>query len=189
MTSTATVHELAPAAALTPPPPTVNVPEPAVAVKVGMPAHPFTTLGVAAITTPPGSVSLNVRPVRAGAPAGLVTVKVSVETWPTPAVAGAKALVRVASGCTVRPLEVTAFVMRAVAEMLAVVLLYGPPGTLEVTSTATVQEACAADIDAPVTVIVPPPAAAATTPSPTGSSWRCWAWRPRARCRAAYRRS
>src|SRR5450631_394763 len=57
-TSTVTVHELGPAAAFTPPPPTVNVPAPATAVTVGAPAQLFTTFGVAAITTPTGSASL-----------------------------------------------------------------------------------------------------------------------------------
>src|SRR5471030_882620 len=45
--------------------------------------------------------------------------------------------------------------------MFATVLLYGPPITLEVTSTRTWHEATAAFIAAPVTVIVPLPATAA----------------------------
>jgi hypothetical protein len=52
--------------------------------------------------------------------------------------------------------------------MLAAVLLYGPPATLEVTSTVMVHAAWAALIDAPVTVMVPEPAAVATTPVPDG---------------------
>src|SRR5258708_4965747 len=52
--------------------------------------------------------------------------------------------------------------------MLALVLLYGPPGVFEVTSTVMTHEACAAPIVAPVTVMVPLPAAAVTTPVPDG---------------------
>src|SRR5207244_6841040 len=48
------------------------------------------------------------------------------------------------------------------------VLLYAPPTTLEVTLTVMTQEACAAPIEAPVTVTVPEPAAAVTTPVPDG---------------------
>ena len=42
------------------------------------------------------------------------------------------------------------------------------PARFEVTSTVTVQEACAALIVAPVTVMTPPPAAAVTAPVPDG---------------------
>ncbi len=168
VTSTFTVQVDGPAAALTPPPPTGNVPEPAVAVKAGMPAHPFTTLGGEAITRPAGSASLKVRPVRAGAPAGLAIVKVSVAAWTTPSVAGAKAFESSGTCCTMRLLAVTAWVTRAVAVTLAAALVYGPPTTLEVTSTVTTHEACARLIEAPVTVMVDPPAAAATTPAPEG---------------------
>src|SRR5438094_749199 len=52
----------------------VKVPVPAVAVTVGAPPQPFTTFGVAAITRLAGSVSVKVRPVRAGDPAGHVVV-------------------------------------------------------------------------------------------------------------------
>ena len=52
--------------------------------------------------------------------------------------------------------------------MLAEVLLYGPPGTLEVTSTVIVQDACARLMVAPVTVMVPLAATAVTTPVPLG---------------------
>src|SRR5476649_1202403 len=107
----------------TPAPPTLNAPAPAAPVTVGAPAQAFTTFGVAAITTPAGRLSLNVRPARTGAPAGFAIVKVSVEAWPTPIVTGANALVRVARGCTVRPELVTVLVMRAVAPMFAAVLL------------------------------------------------------------------
>src|SRR5438552_3276099 len=144
----------------------VKVPVPAVAVTVGAPPQLLTTFGVAAISTLAGSASLKVSPVLAGAPAGLVTVKVSVLACPTPTVEGAKALVSAGTACTVSPLEVTLFVTRAVAPILAAVLLYGPPTTLEVTSTVIVQEACAAFSVAPVTVMVP--AAAVTTPVPDG---------------------
>ncbi len=167
-TSTDTVQELAPAVAFTPAPPMANVPVPEVAVTVGAPPQPFRTFGVAAITRPAGSASLKVSPVRAGAPAGLVIVKVSVEDWPTPTVDGAKALVSAGTLCTVRLLAVTALVTRAVPVMFAAAFVYGPPTTLEVTSTVTTHEACAAFIEAPVTVMVPPPAVAATAPVPDG---------------------
>src|SRR5258708_21497272 len=145
----------------------VKVPVPAAAVMVGAPAQVFTTFGVAAITRLAGNASLNVTPLRAGDPAALVMVKVSVFTCPMRMVAGAKALVSVGVW-TVIPELVTLLVIRAVAPMLALVLLYGPPRTFEVTSTVITHEACAALIVAPVTVIVPPPAAAVTTPVPEG---------------------
>ncbi len=135
VTLTLTVHELAPAVAFTPVPPMENVPVPAVAVSVGAPPQPFTTLGTAAITTPAGSVSLKVRLLRAGDPAGFEIVKVSVLDWPTPMVDGAKAFVSAGSDCTTRPEAVAALVTRAVPLMLAAALVYGPPTTLEVTST------------------------------------------------------
>src|SRR5471032_3323969 len=174
VTSTVTEKIEAPTAAFTPVPPMVKVPVPAVAVTVGAPPQLFTTFGTAAITTPAGSASLKVSALRAGDPAGLVTVKVRVEVCPTPIVAGTNALVSDGWLCTVRPLEVTEFVMRAVALMFALVLLYGPPGTLEVTSTRTAHEATALFIAAPVTVMVPLPATAAakaglfTKAPPTG---------------------
>src|SRR6202008_4237892 len=86
----------------TPVPPMVTVPFPAAAVMVGAPPQLFTTFGTAAITTPAGRLSLKVSEVRAGDPAGLVTVKVSVEVWPTPIVAAANALVNAGTVCTVR---------------------------------------------------------------------------------------
>ncbi len=159
-TSTETAHVEAPAAVFTPLPPMVKVPVPAVAVMVGAPPHPFTTFGVAAINTFAGSASLKVRPTRAGEPAGLLTVKVSVETWPTPAVDGANALVSVGWFCTVSDVPVTPLVTWAVAVMLAAVLLYGPPATLEVTSTRTAQDVTPLEKLAPVTVMVEPPAVA-----------------------------
>ncbi len=148
-----------------------NVPVPAVAVTVGAPPQAFTTLGVAAIRRfagAVGSTSLKVRPVRAGEPAGLLIVKVSVDVRPTPIVAGLNALVSDGTGCTVRPEVVTALVTCAVAVMLAAALLYGPPATLDVTFTAIVHKAWAAESDAPVTVMVPLPPAAVTTPTPDG---------------------
>src|SRR5258708_37149062 len=160
VTSTVTVQVLAPIAALTPVPRMVKVPVPAVAVTVGAPPQPFTIFGVAAITRLAGKVSLKVRLVRAGEPAGLVMVKVRVAACPTPTVAGAKAFVSAGRLCTVRPELVTLLVIRAVAPMLALVLLDGPPTTLEVTSTVTTHEACAALIEAPVTVMLPLPPAA-----------------------------
>src|SRR5471032_91625 len=168
VTFTLTVHELAPAAAFTPLPPMVNVAAPAAAVTVGAPPQPFTTPGTAAITTPAGRLSLNVSPERAGDPAGLEIVKVSVLARPTPTVAGANALVSAGRLCTLRPDGVTAFVTRAVALILTAAFVYGPPTTPEVTSTVITQEACAALIDAPVMVMVPQPAAAATAPAPDG---------------------
>src|SRR5450432_605636 len=134
---------------------------------VGVPPQLFTTPGVAAITRFVGSVSVKVSPACAGEPAELVIVKVSVELCPTPTLAGTNALV--SDGLeTVSPLEVTLLVTRAVALMLAAVLLYGPPTTLEVTSTVTTQEACAALMAAPVTAIVPLAATAVTAPVPDG---------------------
>src|SRR5450631_4396915 len=70
LTSTDTVQVEAPAAALTPPPPIAKVPVPAVAVTAGAPPQVFVTFGAAATTRPAGRVSVNVRPARAGAPAG-----------------------------------------------------------------------------------------------------------------------
>src|SRR5476649_2300954 len=119
VTSTLTVQVLAPTAAFTPLPPMVKVPAPATAVMVGAPPQLFTTFGTAAITTPAGSASLNVRFVRAGEPAGFATVKVSVEVWPTPTVVGANALVSAGTGCTVSDEAVTLLVTRAVPPMLA----------------------------------------------------------------------
>src|SRR5438552_4918888 len=124
VTSTLTVQVLGPAAEFTPVPPTVKVPVPAVAVIVGAPPQPFTTFGVAAITRLAGNASLNVTPLRAGDPAALVMVSVSVLTCLLPMVVGAKALVSVGVW-TVIPELVTLLVTRAVALMLALVLLYG----------------------------------------------------------------
>src|SRR5450631_414274 len=153
----------------------VKVLAPAAAVMVGAPPQLFTTFGTAAITTPAGSASLKVRLVRAGAAAGLVIVKVRVEACPTPTVAGTNALVRAGRLCTVRQLAVTALVTRAVAPMLPAALVWvagSAPQLLlvvaEVTSTVTTHEACAALIEAPVTVTVPAPATAVTTPVPDG---------------------
>ena len=88
-------------AAFTPVPPTVSTPVPAVAVIVGVPPQPFTSpLGVP-MTAPAGNVSVKVRPVLAGAPAGFVIVKVSTEFCPTPTVVGLNAFVSVGSACTV----------------------------------------------------------------------------------------
>src|SRR5262245_13573160 len=143
-------------------------PLPAVAVIVGVPPQLFTRPFGVAMTTPAGSVSVNVRPVRAGEPAGFVIVKVSAEVWPTPIVVGPKALLSEGTDCTVRLEAVTLLVMRASADMLAALFVYGPPTTLDVTSTVTVHEACARFIVAPVTVMVPLPAAAVTTPVPDG---------------------
>src|SRR5882672_11058692 len=125
VTSTLTEHTLGPAAEFTPAPPTVKVPAPAAAVMVGAPPQLLTTFGVAAITRLAGNASLNVTPLRTGDPAALVMVKVSVLTCPMPMVVGAKALVSVGVW-TVIPELVTLLVIRAVALMLALVLLYGP---------------------------------------------------------------
>src|SRR5258708_5135098 len=127
----------------------VKVLVPAVAVMVGAPPQLFTTFGTAAITRLAGSESLKVSPVRAGEPAGFVIVNVTVEVWPTPISVGANALVRAGTDCTVRPELVTLLVILAVAPMLALVLLYGPPTMFEVASTVTTHEAGAALIVAP----------------------------------------
>src|SRR5258706_109360 len=139
-----------------------KVPPPAAAVMVGVPPQLLTTLGTAAITTPAVSTSLKLRPVRAGESAGLVTVKVRVEVCPTPMVDGANALSSDGSDCTVSELAVTLLVMRTGEAMLALVLVYGPPGVLLMTSTLTWHEATAAFIAAPVTTIELAPAAAVT---------------------------
>ncbi|HLX23616.1 MAG TPA: hypothetical protein VKR38_09750, partial [Usitatibacter sp.] len=67
-----------------------------------------------------------------------------------------------------RPLEVTAFVTRAVPVMFAAALVYGPPTTFDVTSTVIVQEAMAALMVAPVTVMEGGAATVETTPVPDG---------------------
>src|SRR5258706_2284998 len=144
----------------------VKEPVPATAVMVGVPPQPFTTFGAAASTRPAGNASLKVSAERAGDPAGLETVNVSVLVWPTPTVAGAKALVSAGRLCTVRPLTVTLLVIRASPLMLAAVLLYGPPGVLLTVSTRTWQEATPPLIDAPLPVTVPLPATAVTKAGP-----------------------
>src|SRR5512139_2622618 len=123
LTFTEIVQLEAPAPASTPVPPTVNTPVPLVAVTVGVPLQvPATPLGVA-ITRPAGSVSVKVRPDLAGAPAGLVIVKVSTAVWFTPTVDGLKALVSVGSACTVS-VELTPVVStRCVAERLPAFVL------------------------------------------------------------------
>src|SRR5450631_37774 len=146
----------------------VNVAVPAVAVTVGAPPQLLTTFGTAAITTPTGSASLKVRLARAGEPTGFVTVNVRVEVWPTPTVVGANALASDGTGCTVSDEGVTLLVTRAVPPMLAALFVYGPPTTLEVTSTVITHEACAALMEAAATVIVPLAATAATAPVPDG---------------------
>src|SRR5258708_5101666 len=135
---------------------------PAAAVMVGAPPQLLTTFGVAAIIRPAVNASLKVRPVLAGDPAGLVMVKLSVEGCPTPTVVGANALSSDGWLCTVSELAVTLLVMRAGEAMLALVLVYGPPTTLEVTSTRTWHEATVTFIAAAVTTIELPPAAAVT---------------------------
>src|SRR6185312_494038 len=163
-----TVQLEAPAAAFTPVPPMAKLPVPATAVMVGAPPQEFTTFGVAAITRPACKLSEKARPLRAGAPAGFVIVNVRVATCPTPTLDTPNALVSVGWPCTVSPVVVTAFVTCAVPTMLPAALLYGPPTTLEVTSTEIAHEACAAFIEAPVTVIAVAAAAAVTTPVPDG---------------------
>ena len=162
------VHVEAPAAALTPVPPTVRTPVPAVAVMVGVPPQPFTSPFGVPITRPGGKPSVKVRPLRAGAPAGLVMVKVSTEFCPTPTVVGLNALVSVGSACTVSVALTPVVSTRCAAEMLAAFVLLYVPTVLLVTSTVTVHEACAAFIVAPVTVMTPLPAVAVTTPVPLG---------------------
>ena len=91
VTSTVTVHEAC--AAFIVAPATVIVPVPAVAVTTPVPLGQLeVTLGVPAITTLAGSVSVKLIPDCAGLPAPFVRVKVSVETPPWLIVAGAKAL-------------------------------------------------------------------------------------------------
>src|SRR5258706_15421431 len=135
----------------------VKVPVPAAAVMVGAPPQPFTTFGVAAMTTPAGNASGKGGEVRGGGPAGLEMVKVSVLTCPTPMVVGANALVSAGRLCTVRPELVTLLVILAVSLMLTLVLLYGSTPSSDATFTVTTHEACAAFIVAPATVIVPLP--------------------------------
>src|SRR5579862_553393 len=91
---------------------------------------------------------------------------VSTDVPPVPIVDGAKDLAAVGAAITVRPLDVTALVTRAVPEMFAAVLLYGPPTMFEVTSTVITHEAMAALIVAPVTVIDGGAATVETTPVP-----------------------
>ena len=158
----------APTAALTPVPPTVRTPVPAVAVMVGVPPQPFTSPFGVPITRPGGKPSVKVRPVRAGAPAGFVIVKVRTEFCPTPTVDGLNAFVSVGSDCTVSVALTPEVVILAVPVMLAASVLAYVPATLLVTSTVTVQEACAAFIVAPVTVMTPRPAVALTAAVPLG---------------------
>src|SRR5258706_14790480 len=80
VTSTLTVQVEAPTAALTPLPPMVKVPVPAAAATVGAPPQLFTTFGVPAVTRLAGKVSVKVRTVRAGEPAGWGSVKGSMVT-------------------------------------------------------------------------------------------------------------
>src|SRR5258708_31818939 len=126
-----------------------KVPPPAAAVMVGVPPQLLTTLGTAAITTPAVSTSLKLRPVRAGESAGLVTVKVRVEVCPTPMVDGANALSSDGSDCTVSELAATLLVMRTGQAVLALVLVYEPPGALPMTSTLAWHEPPAAFVAAP----------------------------------------
>ena len=113
----------APMAALTPVPAMVIVPDPAVAVIVGVPPQPFTSpLGVP-MTAPAGSASVKVSPVLAGAPAGFVIVKVSTEFCPTPTVVGLNAFVSVGSACTVRVAFTPVVVTLCVAEMFPAFVL------------------------------------------------------------------
>src|SRR5260221_8998079 len=112
------------------------------------PPQELTTFGVAAITRFVVSASLKVRPVRAGEPAGLVMVKVSVETCPTPIGFVPKALVNDRSDCTVSELAVALLVTRAAEAMLPLALVYRPPTPLEVTSTVIVHKAWAVLIPA-----------------------------------------
>src|SRR5258706_15216802 len=166
VTSTLTVQVLGPTAAFTPLPPMAKVLPPAAAVMVGAPPQLLTTFGVAAITTPAVKASLKVSPVRAADSAGLITVKVRVEVLPTSMVDGANALSSDGRLCTVSELAVTLLGIRAGEAMLALVLVYGPPTTLEVTSTRTWHEATALVIAAPVTTIELAPAVAVTNAGP-----------------------
>src|SRR5260221_10248515 len=143
-----TVQVLGPTAAFTPLPPMAKVLPPAAAVTVGAPPQLLTTFGVAAITTPAVKASLKVRFVRAGEPAGLVRVKVSVDTCPTPIGFVPKALLSDGSDCTVRQLVVALLVRRAVPPMLAAPLVCEAGvaaqlllTVLEVTSTVITHEA------------------------------------------------
>src|SRR5260221_6663032 len=139
---------------------------PAAAVMVGAPPQLLTPFGVAAIIRPAVNASLKVRPVLAGDPAGLLMVKLSVEGCATPTVVGANALSSDGWLCTVSELAVTLLVMRAGEAMLALVLVYGPPTTLEVTSTRIWHEATALVIAAPVTTIALGPVVAVTKAGP-----------------------
>ena len=124
VTSTVTVHEAW--AAFIVAPATVIVPVPAVAVTTPVPLGQLeVTLGVPAITTLAGSVSVKLIPDCAGLPAPLVSVKVSVETPPWLIVAGAKALVSAAC-TTVTVWFVTALVMPPIAVIWAAPFTFAP---------------------------------------------------------------
>ena len=123
VTLTEIVQVEAPAAALTPVPPTVRTPVPAVAVMVGVPPQPFTSPFGVPITRPAGSASVKVRPVRAGAPAGFVMVNVRTDAWLTPTVVGLNAFVSVGSACTVRVALTPVVVTLAAPVMLAAFVL------------------------------------------------------------------
>src|SRR5260221_5218447 len=157
-----TVQVLGPTAAFTPLPPMAKVLPPAAAVTVGAPPQLLTTFGVAAITTLVVSAAVKTTAVHAEEHAGLRLLKESALTWPTPIGLAPKPLLSDGSDCTVSELAVTLLVMRAGEAMLALVLVYGPPTTLEVTSTRTWHEATALVIAAPVTTMELAPAAAIT---------------------------
>ena len=123
LTLTEIVQVEAPAAALTPVPPTVIVPVPPVAVMVGVPPQPFTSPAGVAIARPAGNASVNVSPVLAGAPPGFAIVKVSTEFWPTPTVVGLNAFVSVGSASTVRVALTPVVVTLAAPVMLAAFVL------------------------------------------------------------------
>src|SRR5258708_12938291 len=142
---------------------------PAAAVTVGAPPQLLTTFGVAAIARFVVSASLEVRPVRAGEPAGLVMVKVRVEVCPTPIGLVPKALFNDGTGCTVRQLAVALLVRRAVDPIVAAPSEHRACGAalltssvLEGTSTVATHEASAFLIVPPATPTLPPPAPAPT---------------------------
>src|SRR5450432_3816212 len=148
----------------------VTVELPATATGTPAPPHVLPTFGVAAITTPPGKVSMSGAVSVAIVTSGLLNVTVSVETPPALTVARLKALpsaggttgVRTVSVAMAGPVLFPLLVTRAPASS---VWMYEPP-TAAVTSTVSVQLLLAA-IERPAgKVTVELPATATGTPAP-----------------------
>src|SRR5689334_3437193 len=160
VTSTLTVQLLL---AATAPPVSEMLPEPAVAVTVPVqvPPSPF---GVAT-TRPAGSVSVNATPVSATAfAAGLVMVKVNVETPFTPMAVGLKALAIDGGATTFSEAEAVPPVPPSV-EVTFPVVLFLVPAVVPVTLIEKVQEVLPARV-APERLTTPVPAVAVMVPPP-----------------------